>query len=150
MLLDSTYLLPVFGVEVKGVSDETLLRLRSLALGKLIVLHYSPVSFIEVVAKVAREAMRRGVRLDPSEVAANIRVVEESGYLKPIHPDAQAYALAYRMRLLGRRDMIDNILYATATVKGLILISMESHKALRGFIQRHRIEGARILAHTNS
>ena len=36
-LLDSTYLLPVFGVEVKGVDDEVLLRLRRLAIEKLTV-----------------------------------------------------------------------------------------------------------------
>lgn len=146
ILLDSTYLLPVFGVGVKEVSEEVLLRLRSLALRRLVEVYYSPISLVEVISKVARETIRRGGRgLEPGEVEATIRIIEGSEYLKPAHPNPQAYALAYRMKLLGHNDMIDNLLYATATVHGLTFITID--RKLKNFIQHHKIEGATILSH---
>lgn len=145
VLLDSTYLLPVFGIAVEGVSDEALLRLRRLAIEKLVRLYYSPISFMEILAKIAREAVKRETRLEPAEVTDLIKIIEEADYLKPTYPNAQAYALAYKMRLLGHKDMIDNILYATASIKGLTFVTMD--QSLKNFIQRHRIKGAHILTH---
>ncbi|MCE4602730.1 MAG: PIN domain-containing protein [Desulfurococcales archaeon] len=145
ILIDSTYLLPVFGIEVIQISDEILLKLRRLALEKLITLYYSPVSFIEITAKIARETIKKGSGPDPSDIANTIRAIEETDYLKPIYPDAQAYALAYKMKLLGHRDMIDNILYATASTRGAIFITID--ESFKNFVQHHRIKGARVLSH---
>ncbi len=145
ILLDSTYLLPMFGVEVKGVSNEVMLKLRDLALRGLIEIYYSPISLIEVISKIAREAVRRGKGLKPEEVGATIKIIEESRYLKPIHPNPQAYALAYKMKLIGHNDIIDNLLYATATVHGLTFITMD--RDLKNFTQHRKIEGSTILSH---
>jgi len=65
--------------------------------------------------------------------------------MKPLNPDAQAYALAYKMRLLGHKDMIDNILYAIASIKKLVFISMD--QTLRNFVQHHKVTQARIMTH---
>lgn len=145
ILLDSTYLLPVFGVKVKEVSEEVLLKLRDLALKGLVEIYYSPISLIEVISKVARETIRKGRGLKPEEVEATIRIIEESEYLKPVHPNPQAYALAYKMKLIGHNDMIDNLLYATATVHGLTFVTMD--RKLKNFIQHHKIKGSTILTH---
>ena len=145
ILLDSSYLLPVFGIEVREINDSILLELRGLALRKLIEMYYSPISLIEIVSKVARETMRKGQGLSQEEIESTIRIIEESEYLKPIYPCPRAYALAYRMKLLGHRDMIDNILYAIATLHGLIFLTLD--QKLRKFIQRHKIKGANMLTH---
>ncbi len=145
ILLDSTYLLPVFGVEVKEISEEVLSKIRSLALRGLIETYYSPISLIEITSKVARETIKRGRGLKPEEVEYTIRVIEESEYLKPIYPNPQAYSLAYKMKLLGHKDMIDNLLYATATVYKLTFITID--QKLKNFIQHHKIEGTNILSH---
>ncbi len=145
ILLDTSYLLPVFGIEVREIDDSILLELRSLALRKLIEVHYSPISFIEIVSKVAKETMRKGQGLSQEEIESTIKIIEESEYLKPIYPCPRAYALAYRMKLLGHRDMIDNILYATATIHRLVFLTLD--QKLRNFIQRHKIKGANILTH---
>jgi len=101
ILLDSSYLLPVFGIEVREINDSILLELRGLALRKLIEMYYSPISLIEIVSKVARETMRKGQGLSQEEIESTIRIIEESEYLKPIYSCPRAYALAYRMKLLG-------------------------------------------------
>jgi len=41
--------------------------------------------------------------------------------------------------------MIDNILYAIATLHGLIFLTLD--QKLRKFIQRHKIKGANMLTH---
>ncbi len=145
VLVDSTYLLPVFGIEVEGVSGQDLLELRSLALEGMLKLYYSPVSLLEIVAKAARESLRRGGGLTPEEVEVAIRVIERSEYLQPINPDSRVYSLAYRMRLLGHKDMIDNILYATATVNRMVFLTMDAK--LNEFIRQHSLEGATLMNH---
>ncbi len=145
ILLDSTYLLPVFGVGVEGVNEADLLKLRDLALDGHVEIHYSPISLMEVISKVAREAVRKGGGLKQEEVEAAVRIIEESEYMKPAHPDPQAYALAYRMKLLGHNDMIDNLLYATATVHGLTFITMD--RKLKNFIKQKGIKGSKVLTH---
>lgn len=145
ILLDSIYLLPIFGVQVKGVSSEDLLRLRDLAINNKIKIHYSPISLVEIVSKIAREANKNRKAPGPREVEATIEIIEKSHYLYQVHPDSKAYALAYEIKLLGHKDIMDNLLYATATVNNLYFITMDYK--LRDFIQRHKIQGAKILTH---
>ncbi len=145
LLLDSTYLLPVFGVEVEGVSASDLLKLRSLALTGRIELYYSPFSLIEVVSKVAREAQRSKVRLSREDIKSIVDLIEGASYLRPVYPDSRAYALAYEMKMLGHRDMIDCILYATATVHGFTFLTMDSE--LKEFVGRHGLRGSEIIDH---
>lgn len=146
VLLDSTYLLPVFGIEVKGISSEDMLKLRSLALRGLIRIYYSPISILEVVSKVAREARRKGEGPSPEEIEAIIQAIEDAEYLEPLHPNSRAYALAYKMKLLGHSDMIDNLLYATASMQKLVFVTLD--EKLRNFIQNHGIEGASLISHS--
>ncbi|MEB3772074.1 MAG: PIN domain-containing protein [Desulfurococcales archaeon] len=145
VLLDSTYLLPIFGVGVKEIDTETLTMLRSLALGRHVELYYSPISLLEITAKIARETEKMGIGLSPEEVEYTIKILEEAEYIKPVKPDARIYSFAYRMRLLGHRDMIDNILYATATIKDLVFLTLDSR--LRMFVQKQKLQGARIQTH---
>lgn len=41
VLLDTTYLLPTFGVEVEGLSEEDIAKLRTLLDNHAIIIHYS-------------------------------------------------------------------------------------------------------------
>lgn len=45
--------------------------------------------------------------------------------MKPIYQCPRSYALAYKMRLLGHKDMIDNTLYAIATVHGPVFLTLD-------------------------
>ncbi|MEB3788116.1 MAG: PIN domain-containing protein [Desulfurococcales archaeon] len=145
VLLDSTYLLPIFGVSVKEVGDDFYLKLRRLALSGRVEVYYSPVSFIEITSKVAKEAIKKKVVLRPEELRMIVNNIEKSEYLKPARPNPQVYALAYEMKLKGHKDIIDNILYATATVYGLSFITLD--KTLRDFIKNNKIKGAKVLSH---
>ena len=53
ILLDTTYLLPILGVEVPGV-DGVLRTLKELYTQGKVALFYSPFSFLEAIGKIAR------------------------------------------------------------------------------------------------
>ncbi|MEB3778906.1 MAG: hypothetical protein GSR85_01545, partial [Desulfurococcales archaeon] len=78
ILIDSTYLLPVFGIEVDGINSSDLLELRSLALKKKIKIHYSPISLIEVISKVAKESKKVEQGPTPEEIEATISIIAVS------------------------------------------------------------------------
>ena len=146
VLLDSTYLLPAFGISVRGLDEGDLLTLRDLAIRGLIKLYYSPISWLEVIPKVAREAKKKRIELGPEEVLETISAFADASYIDELLPDTPAYSLAYSLRLLGRRDMIDNILYATATSKSTMFLTID--RKLLEFVWQHGIREPRYLTIT--
>jgi len=44
VLLDSTYLLPSFGIKVVGLTEQHIMQLRKIAIEKLVRYYYAPVS----------------------------------------------------------------------------------------------------------
>lgn len=135
----------MFGVKVREIEYGAFNMLRSLALGQLVELYYSPVSFIEIIAKTAREKEKRRNGPILGEIADTIKAVEEAEYMKPANPDPQAYSLAYKMRLLGHKDTINNILYATATTRNLAFLTID--QKLKEFIEKKNIKRATTMSH---
>ncbi|RLG46840.1 MAG: hypothetical protein DRO06_03785 [Thermoproteota archaeon] len=131
VLLDSTYLLPSFGLEVERLSDRDLEALRDAWSRGLVSFYCLSVSWVEVIGSVCREADRLGVRLDRLiEVA--VRSLLESGMYTWVDPTPEAVELAFELRLAGHRDVIDNLLYATSVARGMIFLTMD--ETLRGFL----------------
>ncbi|RLE71651.1 MAG: hypothetical protein DRJ37_04540, partial [Thermoprotei archaeon] len=58
VLLDSTYLLPSFGIEVGKLSDEDILRLRKAAVEGKVKFYCLSVVWVEVIGKIYRESRR--------------------------------------------------------------------------------------------
>jgi len=63
VLLDSTYLLLTFGIEVEGLLDEHLARLREIAVKGRVRFYCSTVTWIEVIGKVCGENQRLKIDL---------------------------------------------------------------------------------------
>jgi len=123
LLLDTSYILPTLGVEVPEVEAalERLLRLRRRG---LVEIYYSSVSLLEALAKAAKlgvppDAVEQGL----IAIAAGYRAAEAG---------PEAWLLAYELRRLGLRDMVDAILYATAYTSRLRLLTRD--RALRRFL----------------
>lgn len=123
VIVDTTYLLPVFGISVEGLSDDDLLRLRELAIEGKVRLFCVSVVWAELLGKVYREAAKHEV--DKEIIRLAIKSLFNPRFYKWIKPGPKSILLAYRIRSLGHRDNIDNILYATAYTKNMILLSMD-------------------------
>ena len=121
VLLDSTFLLPTLGVMVEETGDD---ELRLMVELKDRVEYYClNQSLVEVLGKVARSLRRENRVL--SIVELGLRSLLESETYRWINPTVQAFLKALELRVKGHRDMIDNMLYATALTNNMYLLSKD-------------------------
>ncbi len=144
VLLDTTYLLPTFGVRVREIDSSTLMNLRKLGLSGEVRYYCSPIIWVELIGKIARESEARREDLEYL-VRESARSLLESGFCRWIYPSEEAVKLAYRMRKLGHRDIIDNLLYSTALTKGKMFLSMDSD--LLRFLEEVGLETGILISH---
>ena len=128
VLLDSTFLLPTFGVEVEDIGADDLKTLKDSS--KKVGLYCSYVSFVEILGKLARNSTESNFEA----IDLAIRSLLESGTYGWVNPSAKAIALAFELRTKCQRDNIDNILYSTALDAGMRFLSMDEE--LKDFLSR--------------
>ncbi len=143
VVVDTTYLLPVFGISVKGLSDDDLLLLRKLSLEGIVRLYLVPVIWIELLGKVYREARKH--RVDSRRIKLAVKSLYNPRFYKWVKPGYRAIMLAYKLRELGHRDNIDNILYATATTRKMLFLSMDEE--LKEFLAKTELPKDNIVSH---
>lgn len=120
VLLDSTFLLPTIGVQVKEISERDL---KSLAKFREKMEYYClNQSLVEVVGKVAKNCKEEEL-LEIIELG--LRSLLESNAYKWINPTADALIEAIELKVKGHRDIIDNMLYATAHKMEMYLLSID-------------------------
>ena len=144
VLLDSTYLLPSFGIEVEGLSDEHIRTLREAWSRGLVRFYCLSVVWIEVIDKVCREARKSGLEITNVANKA-IRSLLESGVYEWINPMPGAIKLAFKLHLAGHKDVIDNLLYATSITRNMVFLTMD--KALKDFLIKHGFNVENLMDH---
>lgn len=132
ILVDSTFLLPTLGVKVAQISDSDLRELAKLRSRASFVCLYQ--SLVEVLGKVARaDVTSDKSTLDAIE--AGLRSLLESGVYTWTSPSVAALLHALEMKRKGHRDMIDNMLYATASERSMLFLSLD--KDLKEFLTKN-------------
>lgn len=134
VLLDSTFLLPTLGVEVKDIRTEDLEALKTLS--KKVRFYCSYVSFVEILGKLAR---RFGVA-DLEIIRLGIRSLLESGCYTWVNPSHRALEAAFEIRVRGHRDNIDNILYSIALDSSMLFLSLDED--FKTFLQKNGYDAA--------
>lgn len=124
VLLDSTYILPSFGIEVEGLSDEHIVKLREAGVKGKVKYHCLSVVWVEVIGKICREKERLKIDIEDM-VDVAVKSLLESGFYKWLSPTVDAVKLAFKLRMLGHRDNIDNLLYATSVENNMLLLTMD-------------------------
>ena len=143
VLLDSTYILPAFGIAVKGLSREDLEKLEQLRIEKVVEYHFTSLIWIEIVPKVLKEYSNRGISVNISMFERIALALENTA--KHVGLGPVAIAIAAKLRALGHKDMVDNLLYGIASERDLLLLTMDSE--FREFVHRHGLETSRIVNH---
>ena len=144
VLLDSTYLLPSFGIEVERLSDEHIRALRGAWSRRLVRFYCLSVVWVEVIGKVCREARRSGVEIS-DVIDTAIMSLLKSGVYEWISPTPEAIRLAFKLRLAGHKDIIDNLLYATSITRDMVFLTMD--EALKQFLIEHGFSVESLLDH---
>lgn len=152
ILLDTSFILPTLGISVSGATEEGI---RILAETK-IEIYYSRFSILESLWVATRTVQDK--TFDDESLVPGLKSITESGRYRRVEEDFEIFKEAFRLYRLGHKDMIDNILYASAARLGLFLLTLDddlrkfaltkqlkdhfvSVDELRLLVERHREAG---------
>ena len=140
VLLDTSFLLPAFGVDAgeKVLSCLELIAARR----ESIRAYYSPYSLLEAVMVLLREARRGRLELEEAAGMAREGAARVVYGLEAADTPPEAYSLAVKLYSLGHRDIFDNLLYATAATSGLLLLTLDGE--LLSFLEKAGLPQAAI------
>ncbi|MEM3550409.1 MAG: hypothetical protein QXV01_04880 [Candidatus Bathyarchaeia archaeon] len=144
VLLDSTYLLPSFGVEVEELSLDHIAKLREAGVKGKVNFHCLSTVWVEVMGKICREKERLKEDIEKIiEIA--VKSLLESGFYKWLTPTSDAVKMAFKLRMLGHRDNIDNLLYATSAENNMLLLTMDED--FKKFLLQNNFKVDNVLNH---
>jgi predicted nucleic acid-binding protein len=119
VLLDTSFILPTLGITVSGVTSEAI---RLLAEVPRVEIYYSQFSILESMWVATRIS---NAKLDTETFQMGLRSIIEGHRYKRVEEDSEIFKEAFRFYRLGHKDMIDNILYATALGLDLMLLTLD-------------------------
>lgn len=134
VVLDTSFLLPILGVEVKEVSRDDLAFLKEIS-SKVSLLYPSPM-LIELTGKVLKKAREQGLNSLPVEAIKGLGAILSGTFIEIINPDVQAFTLASQMWLNGHRDFLDNIAYACSITLDAYFLTLDSE--LVSFLRKRK------------
>ncbi|MEM2093643.1 MAG: hypothetical protein QXE16_05110, partial [Candidatus Bathyarchaeia archaeon] len=91
-----------------------------------------------------REKERLGKDID-NVIDIAIRSLIESGFYKWLTPTSEAVKLAFKLRTLGHRDNIDNLLYATSAENNMLLLTMDED--FKNFLSKNNFKVDNLINH---
>lgn len=127
VLLDTSFMLPSLGIDVGEEVSRGLKRLADIKAE----IYYSHFSILESLWVAARLSTRK--TFDRVRFRLGLRSIIEGGRYKKVEEDSMTFDDALRMYLLGHKDIVDNILYASSTRLDLKLLTLDNK--LKGFIR---------------
>jgi hypothetical protein len=130
--LDTTFLLPTLGFEVREIGTNDIENLRNASRSGA-RLFCSYVSFVEIFGKLGRN-LTKNIDIE-NLVQEGIRSFLESGTYQWVNPSAEALSKAFTLRLSGHKDNIDNILYSVASTSKMFFLSLDVE--LRKFLAKN-------------
>ena len=131
VLLDTSFILPTLGVDT---GEEVFEGLRKLAEIEADI-RYSCFSILESLWITAR--LSRTVDFDTERFRHGLRSIVESRKYARIEENSDIFNDALRLHMLGHKDMIDNILYASSIHLDLKLLTIDIE--LKEFIDNKRL-----------
>ncbi len=124
ILLDTTYLLPVVGVDIEGV-ERALIVLEKLYRMERAEIYYTPFNILEMLGKLSRISYdRKRLKLGLVSIRETFRVT---------HPTVVGYLKALELRRKGFRDLVD-LLYTTAKTRKLKFLTRD--RELVNFLEK--------------
>jgi len=116
ILLDSTYILPILGIEVEDI-EEVLTILRELSRNGKTIFYYTEFNIIEILGKMSKEDY------DPNIVSKGLSIIQEE--FKLTNPTTEGYIKALELKKKGFNDLIDLLLYTTSTTRNLAFLTRD-------------------------
>ena len=83
-------------------------------------------------------AARLSTSFDKENFSLGLRSIIEGGRYRRVEEDSKTFNVALRLYMLGHKDMVDNILYASSTGLNLKLLTLD--KELKEFIRERGLK----------
>lgn len=138
LLLDSTYLLPIIGIQVEDI-ENALILLKKLRDEDKAEYYYTPFNLFEIIGRLSK------LRYDPERVATGLMAIEEE--FKLIQPTREGYLKVLALRAKGYRDLIDLLLYTTSQTTNITFLTRDY--TLINFLNKHNEDISNILDEKN-
>ncbi len=119
VLLDTSFILPTLGIDTGPETSEALEKLDE----SEAEIHYSRFNVLESLW-VATRSIHDSV-FDVDRFMLGLRSVMEGGRYRKVDENSEVFGEALTLYRLGHRDMIDNILYASAVRLDLRLLTLD-------------------------
>lgn len=132
VLLDTSFLLPTLGVEVKA---DIVKGLKKLADGNINV-YFSSFNILECLW--VETVLRKHQSFDEGRFREGLRSILDGGVYERAEEGFEAFEKASELRGIGHKDMIDNLLYANSVVNGLRFLTVDAD--FRSFIREHKLK----------
>lgn len=120
VLLDTSFILPFFGIMVDDVFPETL---ESIESADNVEFLYPKLLITELVAKIARECVKKSSC--PDTLKNDLIDFLATPELTLVEPKAEHLALAIDLRYAGHPDIFDCIAYATARIEKALFLTLD-------------------------
>jgi len=131
-VIDTSYLLPIVGIEVEGLDQEVIDKIFKFEL-------YYPASLIpELIGVIIKEAKKIGLDKIPKEAIEGLNSIIYGGYVKLVLPEGEDIEIVHELIRKGCNDIFDAILYATGKRLGLKVLSMD--ESFKKFLKEHGYE----------
>jgi len=131
ILLDTSFILPTLGINVHGATPEAIKVLTETEIG----IYYSRFSILESLWVASRISV---AIFNPESFHLGLRSIIEGGRYTRVEEDSDIFKEAFRLHRLGHKDMIDNVLYASAVELGLLLLTLDDE--LRRFLSEKKLK----------
>ncbi|MGB9805231.1 MAG: PIN domain-containing protein [Thermoproteota archaeon] len=131
ILLDTSFVLPTLGIDTGREVSESLRKLDEVKAE----LYYSRFSILESLWIVAKLAKNNA--FDADRFSQGLRSILEGGRYKGIEENSKVFEEAIRLRIIGHRDMIDNVLYSTSLHFNLKLLTLDDE--LKEFVRKNKL-----------
>ena len=132
ILLDTSFILPTLGITVTGVTPEAIKFLTEIPKIEIYYSRFSVLESLWVATRISNAVS------DAETVQLGLRSIIEGHRYKRVEEDSEIFKEAFRLYRLGHKDMIDNILYASALSLGLLLLTLDDQ--LKKFILEKQLK----------
>ncbi|MHA1590076.1 MAG: PIN domain-containing protein [Candidatus Njordarchaeales archaeon] len=123
VLVDTSYLLPFFGIRVRELDERTVRELIDAFSGSEVL--YPILMLPEIMAKISKELSKTGKKLSNDIIDAFNSLLGEVD-IKLVRPKMSHILRAIQLRLDGHHDIFDCIAYATALEEKALFLTMDS------------------------
>jgi len=138
-LLDTSYLLPLVGIEVEGIDAESYSKILQQKL-------YYPLSMTaELAGVIAKEVKRAGLDEPPEDAIEGFNSIVYGRGIEVVLPEGSDLKIACELIKSGWNDIFDALLYATGKRLDVRILSLD--KEFRRFLKEHGYDYGILLSH---